>query len=161
MTDMQKSLLLLIVRSSILNPVIYFSTQPLTGEMKCPTNIPLPCAFHCISSNVDATHAPTNHKWCDPLHIIMWSYWFIDLDFTCSSPLLRSIDAKLLLNLPFTLATGPSSQVLSLIFSTLVTWLNVMSYMQWAPSSHVWALQHLRTIFTSMAYVAHTHVPMD
>ena len=50
------------------------------------------------------------------------------------------------LNLAFTLATGPSSQVLSLIFSTLITWLHVMSHMQWAPSSHVWALQHLRAI---------------
>ena len=36
MTDMQTSLLLLIVRPSILNPVMHFSTQPLTGEMKCP-----------------------------------------------------------------------------------------------------------------------------
>jgi hypothetical protein len=29
---------LLIVRPSILNPVMHFSTQPLTGEMKCPTS---------------------------------------------------------------------------------------------------------------------------
>jgi hypothetical protein len=35
---------------------------------------------------------------------------------------------------------------LVLIFSTLVTWLNVMSHMQWAPSSHMWALQHIQTI---------------
>jgi hypothetical protein len=73
----------------------------------------LPCALHSISSNVDATHAPTNHKWYDPLHIITWPYWFIDLNFTCPSPLLWSIGAKLLLNLPFTHATGPSSQALS------------------------------------------------
>jgi hypothetical protein len=32
---------------------------PMTSEMKCPTNIPLPCVFYFISSNVDATHAPT------------------------------------------------------------------------------------------------------
>jgi hypothetical protein len=32
---------------------------------------------------------------------------------------------------------------LVLIFSTLVTWLHVMSHMQWAPSSHVWALQQI------------------
>ena len=32
-------------------------------------------------------HAPTFiNKWYDPLHIIMWPYWFIDLDLTCSSP---------------------------------------------------------------------------
>jgi hypothetical protein len=33
---MQTSLPLLIVRPSILNPVIHFSTQPLIGEIKCP-----------------------------------------------------------------------------------------------------------------------------
>ena len=113
MTNIQISFLLLIVRPSILNPVMHFSTQPLTGEMKCPANIPLPCAFHSISSNVDATHAPTNHKWYDPLHIITWPYWFIDLDFTCSSLLPRSIGVKSSLYWPFTLATGPSSQLLS------------------------------------------------
>jgi hypothetical protein len=32
---------------------------PMIGEMKCPTNIPLPYAFYSISSGVDATHAPT------------------------------------------------------------------------------------------------------
>jgi hypothetical protein len=32
---------------------------PMTGEMESSTNIPLPCTFHSISSNVDATHAPT------------------------------------------------------------------------------------------------------
>jgi hypothetical protein len=64
---------------------------PMTGEMKCPTNILLPCTFHSISFNVDITHAPTNHKWYDPLYIIMWPYLFIDLDFTWFSPLLQSI----------------------------------------------------------------------
>ena len=34
----------------------------MTGEMKYPTNIPLPYVFHSISSNVDTTHAPINHK---------------------------------------------------------------------------------------------------
>ena len=59
MIDMQTSLPLLIVRPSILNPVMHFSSQPLTGEMDYSTNIPLPCAFHFISSDVDTTHAPT------------------------------------------------------------------------------------------------------
>jgi hypothetical protein len=31
----------------------------MTGEIKCPTNIPLPCTFHSITFDVDATHAPT------------------------------------------------------------------------------------------------------
>ena len=94
MTDMQTSLPLLIVWPSILNPVMHFSTQPLTGEMKCPINIHLPCAFYPISSNVDATQAPINHKWYDPFHTITWPYWFIDLDLTCSSPMPSSIGAK-------------------------------------------------------------------
>ena len=50
---------------------------------------------------------------------------------------------------------------LILIFSTLVTWLHVMSHMQWAPSSHMWALQQFQAIFTVMAWVAHTGVPMN
>ena len=67
---------------------------PMTDKMKCPTNIPLPFAFYSISSNVDATHASINHKWYNPLHIIVWPYWFINLDITWSSPLPSSIDAK-------------------------------------------------------------------
>ena len=95
MTDMQTSLPLLIVRSSILNSVMHFSTQSLTSEMKCPMVIPLPCAFYSISFDVDTTHAPTLiNKWYDRLHIITWPYWFIDLDLTCSSPLPLSIGAK-------------------------------------------------------------------
>jgi hypothetical protein len=35
---------------------------PMTGEMKCPINMPLLCAFHSISSDIDATHASINHK---------------------------------------------------------------------------------------------------
>ena len=98
---MQTSLPLLIVRSSILNLDMHFSTQPLTGEIKCPRKIHLPCAFHFISSNVDATHTPILiNKWYDLVHIIMWPYWFIDLDLTCSSPLHRSIGAKSLLKHP-------------------------------------------------------------
>jgi hypothetical protein len=50
---------------------------------------------------------------------------------------------------------------LVLIVSTLVMWLNAMSYMQWAPSSHMWALQQIQAIFTIMAWVVHTSVPMD
>ena len=113
MTDMQTSLLLLIVRPSILNPVKHFSTQPMTGEMKCP-RLYL-CLVHSISSpsmSMQHMHQPIT-KWYDPLYIITWLYWFIDLDFTCSSPLLQSIGAKSSLNLPFTLATGPSSKALS------------------------------------------------
>ena len=34
------------------------------------------------------------HKWYDPLHIITWPCWFIDLDLTCFSPLSSSISGK-------------------------------------------------------------------
>jgi hypothetical protein len=150
MTDMQTNLPLLIVWPSILKSVMHFSTQPLTGEIKCPTNIPLPCAFHFISSNVYATHAPTLiNKWYDPLHIITQPCWFIDLELTCSSPLLQSIGVKSLLklhyhakasNLPFMLATSPLSQVQS--------WSSPPSHMT---PSHV--------SYTMSSFI--TFVPMD
>ena len=94
MADMQTSLLLLIVPPSILNPIMHFSTQPLTGEMKCP--MLYLCLVHSTSSpSMSMQHMyQHNHKWYDPLHIIPWPYWFIDLDLTCSSPLPRSIGAK-------------------------------------------------------------------
>jgi hypothetical protein len=86
---------------------------PMTGEIKCP-KLYL-CLAHSIpspSSLMQHIHQPIT-KWYNPLHIIMWLYWFIDLNFTCSSPLLWSICDRSSLNMPFTLATGPSSQVLS------------------------------------------------
>ena len=45
---------------SIINPIKHFSTQPLTGEMKYPTNLSLPCAFLFISAR-DATQASNPH----------------------------------------------------------------------------------------------------
>jgi hypothetical protein len=59
MIDMQTSLPLLIVQPSIINPVMYFSTQPLTGEMECPKLYICLAHFYFNSSNVDATHALT------------------------------------------------------------------------------------------------------
>ena len=68
MTDMQTSLPLLIVLPSILNPVMHFTTQPLTGEMKALQVIPLPCVFYFIFPNVDAIQAPNSIKPFDHLH---------------------------------------------------------------------------------------------
>jgi hypothetical protein len=70
MTDIQTSLPLLIVRPSILNPVINFSTHLWPLKWKYHMVIPLPCVFYSNSSNVDATHAPTSHQmiWSTSYH---------------------------------------------------------------------------------------------
>ena len=66
---------------------------PMTGEMKCP-RLYL-CLAHSIPSSMSMQHMhqPIT-KWYDPLHIITWPYWFIDLDHTCFSPLPSFISAK-------------------------------------------------------------------
>jgi hypothetical protein len=113
MTNMQTSLPLLIVRPSILNPVINFSTHLWPVKWKCPR------LYLCLTHSTPSPPTLMQHmhqpftKWYDPLHIITWPYWFIDLDLTCSSPLSWSFGAKPSHNLPFTLATGPSSQASS------------------------------------------------
>jgi hypothetical protein len=159
MTDMQPMLPLLIVWSSILNPVMHFSTQPLIGEMKCPIGYTFVLPFHFISSNVDATHALTLiNIWYDPLHIITWPYWFIDLDLTCSSTLLRSIGGKSWLklprhavyhfkasDLPFTLATRPSSQASS--------WSSPPSHM--TPCHVLYAMSSFITCVSFATYPSH------
>ena len=174
MTDMQTSLPLLIVWPSILNPVINFSTHlwPVKWNALGYT-FALSIPFHLLQCLMQHMHQLIT-KWYDPLHIITWSYWFIDLDFTCFSPLPSSIGAKSCSSFTATWSIAPKPLTcpsrLQLVHQTkscldllhtLVTWLYDMSHMQWAPSSsHVWALQHLRAISTYMAYVAHTHVPV-
>ena len=67
---------------------------PMTGEMKYPR------LYLCLAYSIPSPLMSMQHmhqhdqQWYDPLHIITWSYWFIDLDFTCFSPLLSSIGAK-------------------------------------------------------------------
>jgi hypothetical protein len=174
MTDMQTSLPLLIVRPSILNPVINFSTHLWPVKWKCP-RLYL-CLAHSILSPpilMQHMHQPIT-KWYDPFHIITWSYWFIDLDFTCSSSLHRSIGAKSCSS--FTVTRGLASKpptcpsylqpirrakwCLDLLHHDHMTQCHV-SYAMSPPSSHVQAFQHLQAISTFMAYVAHTHVPVD
>ena len=109
----------------------------MTGEMKCP-RLYL-CLAHFIPSPPMSMQHMHQHdqQWYDPLHIIMWSYWFINLDFTCFSPLPSLAQASS--------PRSPSLQSLRLalhacnrsikpshvlIFSTLITWLNVMSHVQ-------------------------------
>ena len=132
MTDMQTSLPLLIVRPSILNPVMHFSTQPLTGEMKCPTShtFALRIPFHlpkCWCHTSTKLHqafwsSSWVNTWLD-LRWMIWStshhhvtYWFIDLNLTCSSPLCWTIGAKSCSSFPST--CGLSLQSLQLALHT-------------------------------------------
>jgi hypothetical protein len=159
MTDMQTSLPLLIVRSPILNPVINFSTHLWTVKwntlgytfaLRIPFQL-LQCWCNTCTNTInnDMIHFISSRDHISSL--ILTSLAF----HCCLGPLVPS--PRLALH-SCNRSVKPS---LVLIFSTLVTWLNIMFHMQWAPSSHVWALQHLRAIFTSMAYVAQTHVLVD
>ena len=186
MTDMQTSLPLLIVRPSILNPVMHFSTQPLTGEMKCPTShtfalrIPfhLPkCWCHTSTKLHQAFWSSTwVNTWLD-LSWMIWSTPYYHMTslvhrfyLARSSPLPRSINAK---SCPsFTASRSLASKPwvallhcnrsikpsLVLIFTTLVTWLHVMTHIQWVPSSHNMSIASTLSHFFSMAHVAHTSV---
>ena len=61
----------------------------------------MPRLYLCIAYSIlsrpllmQHMHQPIT-KWYDSLrHIIMWPYWFIDLDFTCFSPFPSSIGTK-------------------------------------------------------------------
>ena len=174
MTDMQTSLPLLIVRPSILNPVINFSTHlwPVkwnalgyTFALRIPFHL-LQCRCNTCTNTInnDMIHFISSH---DHIGSSILTPLALHRCHRPSAPSLAQASPP----------RGPSLQSLRLalhacnrsikpslvlIFSTLITWLNVMSHVQWAPSSsHVWALQHLQAIFTFMAYVAHTYVPVD
>ena len=138
---------------------------PMTGEIKCP-RLYL-CLAHSILSPpmlMQHMHQPIT-KWYDPLHIITWPYWFIDLDLTCSSLLRWSISAKSCSS--FIVTHGPSLRSLwlalyscnrsikpslVLTFYTLVTWLHVMSHMPWVPSSHIHLWTNFLCILISNTY---------
>ena len=126
MTDMQTSLPLLIVRLSILNPVINFSTH--LWPVKWDALQIYLCLAHSnsISSNVDATHAPTwsTMIWSTSYHhvIILVHRSWLHLLFTIAFVHWHQVFLKLYRHavhlskaskLSFTLAAGPSSQVLS------------------------------------------------
>ena len=143
------------------------------------------CLAHSISSS-QATHAPNSIKpfdhhhestlglifleWYDPLHIITWPLWSINLDLARSSPSPRSIGAKSCSS--FTASRSLASKPwlalhhcnrsiepsLVLIFCILVTWLHAMSHMQWVPSSHYMSIASTLSHLSSMAHVAHTSV---
>ena len=173
MTDMQTSLLLLIVQPSILNLVINFSTclWPMKWNALGYT-FALRILFHLLQHRCNTCTNTINN---DMIHFIsscdhIGSSILTSLAFHhCLRPSMPSLaqasppHGPSLQSLRLTLHACSRSikPSLVLIFSTLITWLNVMSHVQWAPSSHVWALQQIQAIFTVMAWVAHTSVPMD
>ena len=69
------------------------------------------CLAHSILSPPMSMQHMHQHdqQWYDPLHIIMWPYWFIDFDLTCSSPLHQSIGDKSLLKHPAMRSITPKS----------------------------------------------------
>jgi hypothetical protein len=86
----------------------------------------LPCAFHSISSDVDATHAPTISQmiWSTSYHHVTvlvhhsWPHLLFTIAFIYRHQVLLKLHCHVVhrskaSNLPFMLATSPSSQVLS------------------------------------------------
>jgi hypothetical protein len=119
---------------------------PMTREMKCPigyTSV-LRIPFHLLQCWCNTC---TNHITNDMIH------------FISSRDLVGSSISTLL---AFHSCFGPSvpshhstcSSRLQPIYQVkscldllhLSPWLHVISHMQWAPSSHVWALQHIQSI---------------
>jgi hypothetical protein len=74
------------------------------------------------------------HKGYDPLYIIMWPCWSIDLYLTCSSPLRRSISAKSCSS--FTATRGPSLRRLWLALHTCNRSIKPSSSWSSSPWSH-------------------------
>jgi hypothetical protein len=135
----------------------------MIGEIKCPINIPLPCAFHFISFPpllMQHMHQPIIN---DMIHFLS-SRDRIGSSILTSHALHRRLGSSTASHH----STCPSHlQPICrpnhvLIFSILITWLNVMSHVQWAPSSpHVLVFATSLSHFTSMAYVAHKYVHVD
>jgi hypothetical protein len=120
MTDMQTSLPLLIVRSSILNPVINFSTH--LWLVKWNFYWIYLCLAHSIPSSLISINTITNNmihfiSSCD----VLVHQSLLHLLFTVALVHRRQVITqasrytaqRLASDLPFTLATGLSSQVLS------------------------------------------------
>ena len=147
---------------------------PMTGEIKCPIGytFALRIPFHLLQCWCNTC---TNHITNDMIHFIssrnlVGSSILTSLAFhRCLRPSAPSLCSSFTATWSVTPkpSTCPShlqpvhqaKPYLDLLH--LATWLHVMSHLQWAPSSHVWALQHFKAISISMARVAHTNVPVD
>ena len=130
MTDIQTSLLLLIVRTSILNPVINFSTHlwPVkwnalgyTFALRIPFHL-LQCRCNTCTNmiNNDMIHFISSH---DHIGSSILTSLVFHRCLRPSAPSLaqahrHAVHRSKASDLPFTLATGPSSQVFS--WSTLL-----------------------------------------
>ena len=141
---------------------------PMIGEIKCPTNIPLPCAFHSISSSVDAIHAPTISQmiWSTSYHHVTllvhrsWPHLLFIVAFVHQHQVMLKLHRHAVhrfkaSDFPFTLATGPSSQVLS--WSSPPSHI-IQCHVSYAMSSFITCMSFATypSHFTSMAKVAHT-----
>jgi hypothetical protein len=160
MTDMQTSLPLLIVRPSIINPVINFSTHLWPVKWNALwLYLCLHILFHLLQCRCNTCTSTTNNDMihfissCDLIGSSILSslalyHWIGPLaPSLCSSipprgPVLQS------LRLTLHSCNRSIKPSLILIFSTLVTWLHVISYMQWAPSLHIYLWTNLMCILT-------------
>jgi hypothetical protein len=170
MTDMQTSLPLLIVQPSILNPIINFSTHLWSVKWKCPIGytFALRIPFYLFQYWCNTY---TNHIINDMIHFIssrdlIGSSILASLAFHhCLCPSVPSLAQALRprglslqsLQLALHACNRSIKPSLILIFSILVTWLHIMSHMQWAPSSYVWALQQIQAI-SPLWHVLLTHM---
>ena len=127
MNDMQTSLSLLIVRPCILNPVINFSTHLCPVKWKCPIGytFALRIPFHLLQVSMQHMHQHDHQMiWSTPYHhvtLLVHRSW-PHLLFTIALVHWRQVLLKLhrlavhhfkASDLPFTLATGLSSQASS------------------------------------------------
>jgi hypothetical protein len=134
---------------------------PMTGEMKSPIGytFSLRITFLLLQCWCDTCTNQSQMTWSSSYHhvIVLVHRSWLHLLFIVASVHRCQVITQIFL---YTCNRSIKSSLV-LIFSILVTWLNVMSHMQWAPLSHVWALQQIQTIFTIMVWVAYTSVPMN
>jgi hypothetical protein len=122
---------------------LLYSTIDRWNEMPYKYTFALRISFHLLQCRCNTCTNQSQMIWSTSYHhmtVLVYRSW-LHLLFTVTSVHRRQVITQLALH-TYNRSIKPS---LVLIFSTLVTWLNVMSHMQWAPSSHVWVLQHLKS----------------
>ena len=157
---MQTSLLLLIVRSSIINPVINFSTHLWPVKWNA-LGYTFALRIPSIFSNVDATHAPTRSTmiWSTSYHhmtVLVHRSW-LHLLFTVALVYRRQVITQLALH------TCKWSVEPSHVFDLLHLDHMTQCHVSYAMSSFITcvSLATYPSHLTSMACIAHTQVPVD